>query len=84
MFGILNGFNKLLFGDKISVGILVLISTILIYAFNIIFIDVLVIGENRYFLEQRKYRNTKVDKLLFPYRNKKKLHIAYILFMKSL
>lgn len=84
VFGILNGFNKLLFGDKISVGILILISTLLIYAFNIIFVNVLVIGENRYFLEQRKYRNTKVDKLLFPYRTKKTLHIAYILFMKSL
>lgn len=83
VFGILNGINKLVFHEKIAGAIVIIIGTISLAVFNIIFIDVLVIGKNRYFLEKRRYCDTKLDKLFYPYKNKKTLHLAYILFIKS-
>lgn len=82
-FGILNGLNKLIFEEKIGVAILIIASNLIIFIFTTVFIDVLEIGKNRYFLESRRYKDTKIEKILFPYKVKRTLHTAYILFMKN-
>ncbi len=84
MFTILNGINKMLMKNKISVGLIIILSSILLVVFNLVFLNVLVIGKNRYFLEERKYRGTKIERILYPYKTKKMRHLAYILFLKSL
>lgn len=81
-FGILNGINKLIFEEKIEIGVIIIIGNIVLFIFSTLFIKVIEISKNRYFLEQRRYRNTKLDKLLFPYKIKKTLHLSYILFIK--
>lgn len=83
-FGILNGVNKIVFHDKIASAIVIFVGNIMLFVFNIIFINVIQVGKNRYFLEKRKYYDTKVDKLFYIYKNKKTFHIAYILFMKTI
>lgn len=82
-FGILNGINKLLFEEKISVGILIITANIILFLISILFLKVFEINKNRYFLEQRKY-NTKIDKILFSYKIDKTIHLSYILFIKNL
>lgn len=84
IFGFLNGVNKLVFGEKVEVAVLIFIGNAIWVLVSILFINVLIVGKCRYFLEQRRYRNTKIDKLLFPYKMKKMLHLAYILFLKYL
>ena len=83
MFGILNSINKFL-GGYVSVGLVIIISNILLLLFRTIFVSVYEIGKNRYFLEQRRYLKTNVDRTLYPYKKKKTLHLAYILFIKNL
>lgn len=83
IFGFLNGINKLVFGEKVGVAVLIFIGNAIWVLISIIFINVLIVGKCRYFLEHRRY-NTKIDKLLFPYKMKKMLHLAYILFFKYL
>ncbi len=84
IFGILNVINKYIFSGEISVLILTILGLGII-ALTYIFVgNVMVIGKNRYFLEQRRYNDTKIDKLLFPYRIKKTLHLSYILLIKNI
>ena len=84
VFAILNGINKVVFEGKIGSAVLIFISTILLMLFTIIYINTLEVGEKRYFLEKRRYIDTKIDRLIYPYKVKKTFHMAYILFMKSL
>ena len=84
VFAILNGINKVVFEGKIGSAVLIFISTILLILFTIIYINTLEVGEKRYFLEKRRYIDTKIDRLIYPYKVKKTFHMAYILFMKSL
>ena len=79
---IFNGINKLIFSEKISTGIIILISGIVFWTINIIFFKVIEIGKNRYFLEKRRYYDTKIERIMFPYKVKKTFHLAYILFLK--
>ncbi len=83
-FGILNGFNELIFKGALETAIIIILSNIVVFVFKTLFIDVILIGKKRYFLEQRRYRNTKIDKLLFSYKVKKTFKHAYILFIRSL
>ena len=45
---------------------------------------VLKIGSNRYFLEERRYLKTNIDRLLFPYRSGENFRLAIILLIKDL
>ena len=83
MFSFLNSINKFL-GGHVSVGIVIIISNIVLILFRTFFIAVYEIGKNRYFLEQRRYKKTNIDRTLYPYKKKKTLHLASILFMKNL
>lgn len=84
IFALLNGINKLIFEGKIKNSITIFLSSILFIIFTCIFINTFEVGKNRYFLEKRRYIDTKIDSLLFPYKVKRTFHIAYILFIKSL
>lgn len=83
IFSFLNSINKFL-GGHVSVGIVIIISNIVLILFRTIFISVYEIGKNRYFLEQRRYLKTNIDRTLFPYKKKRTLKLAYILFVKNL
>ncbi|MBQ8891556.1 MAG: hypothetical protein IJ068_01680 [Bacilli bacterium] len=83
VFSLLNSINKFL-GGHISVGIVIIISNILLIFMRTIFIAVFEIGKNRYFLEQRRYLKTNIDRTLYPYKKKKTFHLALILFVKNL
>ncbi len=82
VFGIINAFNHLFFDGNISVFVNIILTSIVLLAIYLLVQNVIVIGKNRYFLEQRKYRDTKIDKLLFPYRVRKTLRLARILLVK--
>lgn len=82
VFGVINAINIYLFNNKLSTLILQIFYLIIILLFLIFIENVIVVGKNRYFLEQSRYNKTKSDKLLFPYKIRKTKHIAYILFTK--
>lgn len=82
-FGIGNAINIMVFQEKISVGVLIIVSNIAVAAFTIICINTIDVGKNRYFLEKRRYNNTKIQQILYTYKVRKNRHIAYILFVKN-
>ncbi len=84
VFGIINSINIYLFNNKVSNLILQVFYLLIVFLIFILIQNVIVVGKNRYFLEQRRYNKTKLDKVLFPYKIRKTKHIAYILFMKYL
>jgi uncharacterized membrane protein len=44
--------------------------------------NVIVVGNNRYFLEQRRYHETGPGELLFPYKNKRLKNISLVMFLR--
>ena len=82
--GFLNSINILLFKNNISAGIVSLLSGILSFFIYFFIRNVIKVGSNRYFLEQRIYSDTYVHKILFPFRVKRLLNISFILFLKEL
>lgn len=82
IFGIINIINKSIFGGKVSDILIIFSFTIISLLISIFIRNVFVIGKNRYFIEQRRY-NSKIDKILFPFKIKKIIHIAYIIFIKN-
>ncbi|MBQ2639474.1 MAG: DUF975 family protein [Bacilli bacterium] len=81
--GFLNSFNLMFFKKSISKAVISLIAAIISLLLFIFVRNIIVIGNNRFYLEDRKYKDTGVDKLLFPYKVKKMCHLAGILLMKS-
>lgn len=82
VFGFLNAFNQLYLHGRVSAFVTILIFTVISFAIFSLIQNIIVVGKNRYFLEQRKYLNTGIDRILFPYKVKKTLHLSYILFCK--
>ena len=83
-YGILNGINAIIFKGKVEAIIIILLSNLILFTFKTLFIDVITISKSRYFLEQRRYRKTKLDRIFYPYKVKRTLRLAYILFIRRL
>lgn len=81
-FSLLNGLNNIL-GGKLNIAVIIIISNIVVALIRIFFIDVLEIGKNRYFLEQRRYK-TELDSSLMVYKNKKNFKLSLILLKKEI
>ena len=79
-----NTFRLFYYEHKVTAGLLSLISGIILLLIYIFIKLVLEIGKNRYFLESRKYKETKIEKLLFPYRTRKSIHLAGIIFIRNI
>ena len=80
--GVMNSVSILLSGDSFHNFALSLSATILSLLLFFMIKQVIIIGKIRFFLEDRRYYETKIDKILFPYRVKRTKHIASILFWK--
>ena len=82
--GFLNTLNMFIFDDKIGAAYISLLSLLISTWFYIFVQRVLVIGKIRYFLEARRYTKTEANKLFFPFRVQRGIHLAWILFLKGL
>lgn len=81
-FGILNGVNTLVFKESISRSIVIFCFAALLLVFNTFVRNVLVVGQCRYFLEHRRYSETKADRLLFAYKFGKTRKVAKVMFIR--
>lgn len=82
LFSILNSVNKFL-GGNISVSVIILVANLLLFICKTIFFSVLEIGRNRYFLEQRRYLKTNIDRCVYPYKQKNNVHLIFLSFLKN-
>ncbi len=84
VFGILNVINLVFFQNSLSLIIVLITGLILYFLFHVFVKNVLIVGADRYFLENRKYVDTGIDKLFFPYRVKRTLKVAYAMLLRDL
>ena len=82
IFGIVNGLNQLIFKGKIANSIIIFIFSIILIFIFVFVKNVIVVGNNRYFLEQRRYHETGPGELLFPYKNKRLKNISLVMFLR--
>ena len=84
VFGILNGINQVVFKGKIASSIVIFIFSIISIFLFIFLKNIIIVGNDRYFLEQRRYHATGAGELLFPYKNGRLKNIALVMFFRYL
>ena len=82
--GFIETLDNIIFSDHLSKQIISVSAFAVSILFYIFVQNVFKVNRSRYLLEQRRYKNTKIDKLLFSYQIKKTLHLSYILFIRTL
>lgn len=82
IFSLLNAINKFL-GGKVSIGVIIITGNVILVLLNTFVFAVLEIGKNRYFLENRRYLKTHIDRCLYPYKKRKTFKLAWILFVQK-
>ncbi len=82
-YGILNGINKIVFQGRIVASVTIFVLAILSLLFSVFIANLFVVGRNRYFLEHRRYRKTKFDRLFFVYQTRTAKNVALIMFLRS-
>ena len=71
------------FNDRVSAGVTIAIGSLIYLLIAILFAKVLLIGLYRYLLEIRVYTGTRISRILVPWSIKKALHIAWVMFVRS-
>lgn len=83
-FGILNGVNTLVFKGSVSRSIVIFVVTVLGLAFAIFVQNIVEVGRARYFLEHRRYSETKADRILFVYKFDRTMNVAKIMLLRDI
>lgn len=81
-FGILNGINTLVFNNSIGRSIVIFLLVVILFLVNVFVRYIFIVGKNRYFLEHRKYSETKIDRLLFVYKHGQTKNVAKVMLIK--
>jgi len=83
LFGFLNACNQFLFEDHILAGVVILIGIVIGILYWIFIAKVLEVGRCRFFLENRLYPETKIRRIILPYRVSKSVHVSFVMFQRS-
>lgn len=83
MFGILNSINQFFFNNHIVESVIILIGAIISFAYWLFIRNVLIVGENRFFLENIYHKKTSFNRILLPYKVKKTRKVSIAMLRKS-
>lgn len=83
IFGLLNSFNQLVFHERIWSSILILLGAILSFLYWLFIRNVLIVGEKRFFLENKNHKKTKFIRILLPYRIHQLKNITLTMMYKT-
>ena len=78
-FGILNGINKLVFHERLQESVIIFMMTALSLFYLAFIRNAVIVGRNRYFLERRRFHNTRPDRVLFVPRLGYTKHVALVM-----
>lgn len=84
LYGFLNAINNMAFKDRIGPGVVVLIGALLAMCFSFFIVNVLIVGQCRFVLESRIYHNSKIGRLLFPWRAGRWKKTAMVMMKRSI
>lgn len=80
--GILNTLNRFVFKGRFLEGTIMAVATALAFGFWMFVQNILLVGEYRFFLENKSYDQTNVSRLFFAYQIKRTLHIAWVMLLR--
>lgn len=69
VFGFLNAVNELVFKNKVTSGIIIFIGVLIRFLYWFFGSNVIKVGKARFFLENRKYKKTKMKRLNITFGN---------------
>lgn len=84
IFGVLNGLNQLIFHGSVMSGIILFIGAVLGFLYWMFVGNILRVGESRFFLENRNYRQTVVTRIIYLYRIRRLRKVGVAMLMKTL
>lgn len=84
LYGFLNALNDMAFKNHFGQGIIILAGVILLLLFLVFIANVLQVGRCRFILESCSYKETRFERILFPWRVKRWRNVSLIMFKKSL
>lgn len=84
VFGILNAVNEMVFKDRFTSSIIIFIGVLIKICCWLFISNVIKVGKSRFFLENRRYKKTKLRRILFAYEDKKYKNVAFVMFKKEL
>ena len=83
LYGFLNAMNDFFFKDKATEGMIILAGALLLIIFLALVSNVLIVGQCRFLLENRTYRQSRMGRLAFPWRVKRWKETAFTMFKRS-
>ena len=84
LFGVLNAFNQIIFKNRLGSSIVILIGAFISFLYWYLFCNVIKVGKARFFLENRRYRRTRLGRILFCYQDKNYKSVAVTMFKREL
>ena len=84
VFGVLNGVNTLVFKGSVGRSVVIFIFSVIMVLFGIFVKNIIHVGKCRFFLEHRRYSDTKGDALLFVYKYGKTINVAKVMFLRDI
>lgn len=84
LFGTLNALNQLIFHDNIYAGITIFFGALLSFMYWLLIGNVIRVGECRFFLENRIYHRSKVERILYLYKIRRIKNAAIIMLKKTI
>lgn len=82
--GIMMVLNNLFLGGKLSTTIITTIGVVMAVIFGVFVQNILRVGASRFFLENKTYSKTSIDKLLTIYRVKRVRRTAWTMFVREI
>lgn len=83
LYGFVNAMNDIFLKEQATQGIIILIGVILLILFLALVSNVLVVGQCRFLLENRMYRQSRIGRLLFPWRVRRWKKTVVTMFKRS-
>ncbi len=84
IFGLLNAMNQLFFKDGVLPSIIIAIGAILSFLYYVFVSNVIKVGETRFYLENRRFCETKVYHILFVFKIRRVRKVALVMFLRAL
>lgn len=83
LYGFVNAMNDIFLKKQATQGAIILTGVILLILFLVLISNVLVVGQCRFLLENRTYQQSRIGRLLFPWRVKRWRRTVFTMFKRS-
>lgn len=75
---------KFIFGDAISAGVIVVVGALITFFYWLFVKTILRVGEARFYLENRRYPESRLPRIFFIYQIRRTRHVAWVMLCRFL